>query len=109
LQVAGESIELVIPEGAVAFEPQRRILERRRDNLATPFAADQLPLDQAGALEHPKVLRDTRQRHLERRGDRHRRRRPAGQLHQNLPPRGVREGAEDRIEPGRVFVHHSDT
>jgi len=56
LQVVREPIELVIPEGAVALEPDGRILERCGDDLTAPFAADELPLDQAGTLEHPKVL-----------------------------------------------------
>jgi hypothetical protein len=46
----------MIPKGAVAFEPDGRILERRRDDLAAPFAADESPLYQAGTLQHPQVL-----------------------------------------------------
>jgi hypothetical protein len=46
----------MVPEGAVPLEPVRGVLEWRRDQTAAALAADQLPLDEPGALQHTQML-----------------------------------------------------
>jgi len=96
----------MVPEGAVPLEPVGGVLERRGDQTAAALAADQLSFDQPGTLEHAEVLGHAGQGHVERGGERHGRGRTVLQVRQDLPPRLVREGAEDVVKVCRWMCRH---
>ena len=66
-------------------------------------AAVALPDEKTGVFEHAHVLRDRRQRHLERLGELADRAFAAGELRQHRAARGIGQRGEGRVE--RVIVN----
>ena len=58
-----------------------------------------LPSDQSRTFEHPQVLADRRQRHLEWPGQLRDRRRPAGKASQQLAASAITQCAKNCIKP----------
>ena len=58
VQIAGEPIELVLPETAVAGDPSVRLSHGAGDQPAAPDAAISPAEDEPGALEHAQMFGD---------------------------------------------------
>jgi len=105
IQVAGEPIELVFPEAAIAGDPRVGLPHRARDQL-TPTDATVAPAhDQPGPLEDLEVFGDGRQGHAKRPGQGAHRGLAAGQPAEHRAPRGIGKGGEGGIERGLIFNH----
>src|SRR5205807_6108677 len=57
-QALFQAVEALVPEPAVPLEPFGGVLQRRRAEARGSKLRRAAALDQAGALEHPEVLRD---------------------------------------------------
>lgn len=66
----GEGVELPLPESPVTCDPAGGVLHRPPDETATVDPAVPLPGQKPGALEHPEVLGDGRERHVKGLGQR---------------------------------------
>src|SRR3954447_12181732 len=62
-EVVLEPVEPLLPKGAIAVEPARRLLERLGGDAARTCPRLPAPRDEAGALQHPQVLGDGRREH----------------------------------------------
>jgi hypothetical protein len=105
LEVLRQLVELKVPETPVVLDPGGRFAHRCNDerrSANTSFAAN---LRQAGALEHPHVLGDGGQCHVE--AARKLTDGPVAPCEpgENLAARGVSEGREGGVENG-VIVNH---
>ena len=98
LQVGLEPVEALLPDVAVALGPLGDFLERRRLDPARPPLRLAPARDQAGALEHPQVLRDGRHAHVERLGELGDRALARGQPRQDRPAGRVGEGGKRGAE-----------
>ena len=93
-----EAIELFGPETAIAFEPVRRVAERRGVDPAAAPLRFAVARDQTGALQHLQVLGDGRQGHLEGMGELADRGLAEGEAGQDGPPRRVGESGKGGAE-----------
>lgn len=106
LEEGCESIQLVVPESALILEPSHGIDEWCGHQPAVPLATHLRALDEPRAFEHAQMFGHRRQRHVEGLGNGARRLHAVGQAHEYLPPRGIGQGAEYRIELGRSCGDH---
>ena len=106
LEVPLQRVELRFPEFPRLLDPPRRFIERRRAKAEAMDAAVDLPLDQSRLLEHTKVLRDSRRRHVMRlRKLSNRRLTLSSELRQDPAPRRVGERMKDAVEMQRTINH----
>jgi len=100
-----ETIEAALPESTVLLEPVDRLLERRRLEARGPKLGRATAGDEAGALEHPEVLRDGLERDRERLGQLVHRGLALGETTEDRSAGGVGEGREGDAElVGRHLV-----
>src|SRR3954452_283262 len=102
-EVVLEPVEPLLPKGAVAVEPARRLLERLGGAAAQARPSLPAPRDEAGALQHLQVLGDGRQAYREGPGQLRHRGLARGEPRQDGAPRRVRQGGEGGAE--RVGPH----
>jgi hypothetical protein len=98
LEVAGERVELRLPEPPVARDPSCGALHRLRLEPAPDFAPAPHPHHEVGVGEHREVLGHRRQRHVERRGKRGNRMRTKREPGENGAPGRIGERGESPIE-----------
>src|SRR4051794_942396 len=91
-------VEAVLPEGAVGLEPLGRVAQRRAAQARRPKLRAAPALDEAGALEHPQVLRDRLKGHRERRGELVDRRLALDEPREDRPPGRIGERGERGAE-----------
>jgi hypothetical protein len=91
---------LRFPEAAHFANPFVDLLDHARIEKAVMNAPFFLPHHQAGPLQHPQVLRDCRQRHVERLGQLGDRPVAAGQPGQDGAAGGVGDGEECGVQAG---------
>jgi hypothetical protein len=68
-QVFRQGVELGLPEAAIALDPGGGILHRLRRKATAVDAAIDFAAEQSGGFENAQVLRDGRERNIERRGE----------------------------------------
>ena len=96
--MAGQGVELCLPEGAIPGDPFGRIAQRFRGQPATMHPAVPLAAQQPGTLQHAQVLRDGRERHGEGRGQLCNRRLPARQPRQDRAPCRIGQRREGGVQ-----------
>jgi hypothetical protein len=94
LQIVIESIQAGFPDVAVTLGPVRHLFERACINPARPPLGLAPSRNQAGALEHPQVLRDRGHAHVERFGELGDRAFTGYQPRQNRSPCRIRQGGK---------------
>jgi len=105
-QVALERVQAKIPKPAVAIQPRPDPAEGRGREPTVMLAADDVAVDQPGALEDHDVLRHRVQRHGKWPGDFGDGGRTPAQSCQNRPPGRIRDRPEDAVERrGFIFNH----
>src|SRR5205807_474232 len=89
-----QAVEALAPESPVRLEPVGGVLQRRRAQPRGTKLGRACPLDQAGALEHPEVLRDRLDADRKRLRQLVDRRLAVGQPCEDRAARRIREGGE---------------
>src|SRR5262245_61611756 len=96
-EVSLERVELHAPEALVRMNPARHDAKRRRVQPVEDLTPLPLPADQFGLLQDLQVLRDGGQGDLEILGQLHHALLPAGEGVEDLPARGIGDGAEHGV------------
>ena len=95
----------MLPESAVPGDPFRGVAHRRRDQRRSPDATITAHGRESRALQHPHVLRDRRQRHVEARREIADRALALREPRQDGAARRVRECGECRVERPWMVNH----
>jgi hypothetical protein len=105
VQIAGELVELTVPELLILLDPDRRIAERIRPELAAPHPPVAADGGEASSSQHAQVFRYRRERHVEGSRQVADGRISRGEPRQEGAPGGIGEGGEGAVE-GRLRVNH---
>lgn len=105
IQIAGEPVELVLPETPIAGDPGIGLAHGACDEPAAADPAVAAANDQAGPFEHLQVLGNGGKGHAERPGQGADRRLAGGETGKHGASRGIGEGGERRVEP-RLILNH---
>ncbi len=98
LDVAGQRLQRLLPEGAIAIDERARRLQRFTDQVAVVVPPVALAPQQARSLENAQVLRDRGEGHVERLRQLTYGRGPRRKAREDSPARAVRKRGEDRVE-----------
>src|SRR5205085_84835 len=98
--------ETGVPELAVPLEPRRLLLQAVRAELARPHAPHLLRGDEPGLLQDPDVLLDTRERHVEPRGEVRDRSVSTSELLEDAASGRIRKRGERSIEALTAILNH---
>ncbi len=106
VQKACQSVELILPEAAIAGDPRVRRAHRAGDEPAAPHAAVAPAHDEPRALEYAHVLGHGREGHVERLGEGAHGGFPGqGEVGEHGAPGRIGEGRERRVESGAILNH----
>lgn len=100
-----EARQAFVPEAAVLFEPAQGGDDRRRIETAAMRSSRALASQEARCLEHPKVFRDRRPRHRERRRERADIGLALRQPRDDRPPCRIGERAEYAVKRPLISNH----
>ena len=106
IEIAGECVELPLPEHALVGDPRRSFLERtghETEDVAPPLAA---AFEESRALEHSQVSRDGGKRDVHRFGEYARRRGVAREPGEKRAARGIGECGKRGVERRLVIINH---
>src|SRR5437867_7866853 len=106
LQPLLHPVEAALPEAAVALEPVRRVLQRRRAQSRGTALRRTATLDQACPLEHSKMLRDRLDADRERLGQLVHRRVTVAEPLEDCAPGWIGERCERGAEAIRGHLLH---
>jgi hypothetical protein len=98
VKVAGERIELVVPELFVLRHPGGGVLHRRGGELEAHHPALLRAPDQPGVLQNAKVFHESGKRHVVRLRQFGHVGLPAGERLQDVPARAVGKRREQRVQ-----------
>ena len=98
-----QRFEAGLPVLAELLRPLHRVPERRGSQATQVLPPDDAATHQRGTLQHADVLGGGGEGHPERRGELGEIALPAGELPDDRAARGVRQGVEDAVEPGRAI------
>ena len=104
-EVLREHAELCLPEASVPLDPGVGVAERARTKTCPPHPPVALDMRQSGALENHQVLRHSRKRHVESRGELADRPVAGGEPGEDLPAGRVGQRAEGRVERTGMVNH----
>lgn len=108
VQVAGETVELMLPEAAIAGDPRVGLAHRAGDETAAAHSAVAPAHHESRVLEHPQVLGHRGQGHAERVGEgADRGLSGPGEVGEQGAPGRVGEGGERRIERLPFILNHT--
>src|SRR5258708_10083164 len=93
-----QGVQPDIPEIPAVRNPRRWFAQRRRVKTTAVLAPNDLPPDQAGALQYQNVLRDRVERDRKRPRDFRDSSRLARQVRQHCPARGIGYGRENAVQ-----------
>lgn len=102
----GQGVELSLPKASVAFDPFPGGSHGLRDEAAAPNPSVFRAGEEPGILQNPKVLRDGRERHVERLGQVADRGLSPRQSRQDTTAGGIRQGGEGRVQCAIGIVNH---
>ena len=107
VEIAGQTVELMLPEAAIAGDPGLGLAHRAGDEPAAAHAAVATAHHEARTLEHAQVLGYGGEGHPERLGQPTDGGLPGqGEVGEQGSPRGVGESGEGRVERVPFMLNH---